>query len=444
MLENIEELESNVRGYVRLFPTVFDVARGSELWDCNQRRFVDFFCGAGTLNYGHNNPRAKSALLEYIARDGIQHGLDKATKAKREFLEAFQRIILTPRRMEYKIQFTGPTGTNAVEAAVKLAKLATQRSHVIAFTGAYHGHSLGSLALTANRYYHSEHFGSRQNVTHFPFDGYCADMNSVELLAQMLEDPSSGIPLPAAIILETVQGEGGVNVASWQWLRAIEALCHKYGIMLIVDDIQVGNGRTGTFFSFEKAGITPDVICLSKSLGGGLPLSVVLVRPEFDCWQPGQHTGTFRGNNLAFVTARALLDYWQDDALSQHIDRSRSQIESWLCTLKSIYGPLGFKTRGRGLIHGIDVGSGELARSIINRAFELGLLIESSGAHDEVLKIMPALTSSPEIIAEGLDLLLTAIDAAVNQQDGAAPEVSLSQPIPQLDAPLPTVTEVLN
>ncbi len=206
MLELIARIESEVRGYVRSFPTVFDTARGSVLTDIDGKRYIDFFSGAGALNYGHNNPRAKAALLEYLQADGIQHSLDMATKAKVRFVRRFEEIILKPRGLNYKIQFTGPTGTNAVEAAVKLAKKQTQRSHVVAFTNAYHGHTLGSLALTGNQYYHDEHFDSHNNVTHLPYDGYLPGLDSAALFRKLLEDRSSGLPKPAAVIFETIQG----------------------------------------------------------------------------------------------------------------------------------------------------------------------------------------------------------------------------------------------
>jgi diaminobutyrate-2-oxoglutarate transaminase len=418
MLETINELESGVRGYVRLFPTVFDMAVGSELFDIKGKRYVDFFCGAGTLNYGHNNPKANEALVQYIQRNGIQHGLDTATKAKIQFLDRFQSIILAPRQLNYRVQFAGPTGTNAVEAALKLARKQKQRSHVIAFTHAYHGHSLGSLSLTANRYYHSDFYGSRNNVSHVPYDGYLGEVNTADLLDRMLDDPSSGLPLPAAIILETVQGEGGIVVASDSWLRQVEAICRKHNILLIVDDIQVGNGRTGAFFSFEQSGISPDIVCLSKSIAGGLPMSLVLMKPEVDVWKPGEHTGTFRGNNLAFVAAAALLEYWNDDRLVTQIAARRDAVCQRLSLLCEQHRSLAFNTRGRGLIQGLDVRCGALARRVINRAFESGLVIEASGAYDEVLKIMPALTISESLLQEGLDILTDSLAYAIKHSDG--------------------------
>ncbi len=410
--ETIERMESEVRGYVRVFPTVFDKAQGSILTDTAGKKFIDFFCGAGTLNYGHNNPAANQALIEYIQDDGIQHSLDTATRAKVEFLQTFDRVILKPRKLDYKIQFTGPTGTNAVEAAIKLARKIKQRSHVIAFTHAYHGHTLGSLALTGNDYYHNEFYGSRSNVSHLPFDGYMGNVDTSEYLDKVLSDPSSGIPVPAAIILETIQGEGGINVASDTWLRKIESICQKHDILLIVDDIQVGNGRTGKFFSFEHAEITPDIVCLSKSLGGGLPFSINLIKPECDAWQPGEHTGTFRGNNLAFVTAKSVLEHWEGDFEAEIAERGQI-VEQRLKSIAERYKHRGFSYRGRGMIWGLATLSGATAKSIIQEAFESGLLIESSGADDEVIKILAALTIDIPTLNKGLDIFENAIDTII-------------------------------
>lgn len=410
--DTINRVESEVRGYVRLFPTVFDKAQGSILTDTSGKEYIDFFCGAGTLNYGHNNPAANQALITYIQNDGIQHSLDTATKAKVEFLQTFEELILKPREMDYKIQFTGPTGTNAVEAAIKLARKIKQRSHVIAFTHAYHGHTLGSLALTGNDYYHNEFYGSRSNVSHLPFDGYMGDVDTSEYLEKVLSDPSSGIPIPAAIILETIQGEGGINVASNEWLQHVEQICKKHDILLIVDDIQVGNGRTGKFFSFEHSGISPDVVCLSKSLGGGLPFSINLIKPDSDAWQPGEHTGTFRGNNLAFVAAKAVLQHWATDFESE-IAKRGTLVEQRLTKIAARYENRGFSCRGKGMIWGLVTLKGATAKSIINEAFASGLLIEASGADDEVIKILAALTIDIETLEKGLDILEASIDKVI-------------------------------
>ena len=307
----IEAMESKVRGYVRSFPAVFTTAKGAKLTDEQGKEYIDFFAGAGTLNYGHNNDRIKGAMIEYLQNDGIMHGLDMATSAKTAFLETLSNTILGPRNLDYRIQFTGPTGTNAVESALKLARMIKGRSNIVSFTNAFHGLTAGSLAVTGNTFYRDEAHISRSNVAFMPFDGYFGpDVNTLDYFRKYLEDPSSGLDQPAAVILETIQAEGGVNVASDEWLQGLEQLCREYDMLLIIDDIQAGNGRSGDFFSFERAGINPDMVTLSKSIGGGLPLALLMIRPDLDQWKPGEHTGTFRGNNLAFVAATQLLGYW--------------------------------------------------------------------------------------------------------------------------------------
>ena len=379
------------------------------MYNEDSKKYLDFFSGAGALNYGHNHPLVKAAILEYVARDGVLHSLDMATEAKLAFVQAFQETILKPRRLNYKFQFTGPTGTNSVEAAIKLARKAKNRSHVVAFTNAYHGHSLGSLALTGNRYYHNGPFGSHNNVTHLPFDGYLGSMDTTELLDKMLRDNSSGLPLPAAVIVEAVQGEGGVRVASSQWLRNLSRICEYNDIALIIDDIQVGIGRTGSFFSFEAAGIQPSIVCLSKSIAAGIPMSMLLLRPDLDVWNPGEHTGTFRGNNLAFVAARECLRLWENDAFQKNIRNAGRHLEGRIRRLASEFPALNASVRGRGMIWGLDVGDGQLAKRISKRAFELGLILETAGADDQVLKFLPPLIISPSEIDYGMAILTHAV-----------------------------------
>ena len=346
-----ESLESEVRGYVRHFPTIFQRAKGCYLYDEQEREYIDFFAGAGTLNYGHNNDMVSQALIEYLKADGIVHGLDMATTAKKRFLEKFEATILDPRHMEYKIQFSGPTGTNAVETALKLARMVKGRSNVVAFTNAFHGLTMGSMAVTGNAFYRDEAFINRSNVTFMPFDGYFGrDTDTATYFRKFLDDNSSGVDLPAAVILETVQAEGGVNVASKEWLQSIEKICRDFDILLIVDDIQVGNGRTGRFFSFEEAGLNPDIVTLSKSIGGGLPLSLVLIRPELDQWKPGEHTGTFRGNNLAFVASTELLSFWENDSLTEAVYSKekvlRGELEGLVAKYPERRWPAGWCRRG--------------------------------------------------------------------------------------------------
>lgn len=241
-----EQVESRVRGYVRSFPTIFETSRGAVMTDESGNEYIDFFAGAGTLNYGHNNEMISNALIDYLQTGGVVHGLDMATSAKKRFLNKFTDTILAPRNLEYKVQFTGPTGTNAVESAIKLARMIKGRSNIVAFTNAYHGLTMGSLAVTGNNFYRDEAHISRSNVSFLPYDGYMeSDFNTLGFFRKLLEDNSSGLDLPAAVILETIQAEGGVNVASAEWLQGIAALCHEFDILLIIDDIQVGNGRSG-------------------------------------------------------------------------------------------------------------------------------------------------------------------------------------------------------
>lgn len=408
-LKIFDRMESEVRGYVRSFPVVFSQARGSVLIDESGKEYIDFFSGAGTLNYGHNNPILKEKLIDYLNTDGLVHGLDMATGAKRYFMETVERVLLKPRSWNYKLQFTGPTGTNAVEAALKLARQVKGRPNVISFTHGFHGVSSGSLAVTANAKFREAAGVALGNTTFMPYDGYMGpDVNTIEYLERILDDPSSGMDRPAAVIVETVQGEGGVNVATKRWLKDLERLCHQYDMLLIIDDIQVGCGRTGSFFSFESAGIRPDIITLSKSLSGfGLPMSLVLMKPEIDIWKPGAHSGTFRGNNLAFVTAAQALDsYWATGGFSDEIRRKEELVRDWLENLVHSYPGAGFSVRGRGLIQGLATpGDSDVANQIAHKAFEHGLVIETSGANDEVLKVLPALTISDEQLKKGLEII---------------------------------------
>jgi diaminobutyrate-2-oxoglutarate transaminase len=413
-----EEMESKVRGYIRAFPAVFDTARGSRLWDEHGQEYIDFFAGAGTLNYGHNNPKITQALVDYLQRDGIVHALDKATVAKQAFMEAFRDTILAPRNLPYKMQFTGPTGTNSVETALKLARMVKRRSNVIAFTNAYHGLSMGSLAITGNSFYRDEAYGVRHNSDFMPYDGYFGpDVNTIDYLRRFLEDQSSGVDIPAAIVVETVQGEGGIHVAGDAWLRQLADLCREFDILLIVDDIQMGNGRTGTFFSFERAGIVPDMVTLSKSIGAGLPLAILLMRPELDQWQPGEHTGTFRGNNLAFVAATQALTYWDNDDLAREIEHKGKIMESVLKALPDKHPELELDVRGVGMVWGMESRIAGLASQVSREAFRRKLVIEVAGAKNEVVKFLPPLTVDEETLREGLSVIQEVMGELAAQRD---------------------------
>ncbi len=420
-----EEIESEVQSYARSFPRVFHRARGEFLYDEEGNEYLDFLAGAGTLNYGHNNPVFKEKLLEYIHADGITHGLDLHTRAKGEFLETFNEKILKPRGLDYVVQFTGPTGTNAVEAALKLARNITGRENVISFTNGFHGVSLGSLAATGNSHHRDAAGVSLNGTTRMPYDGYLGeDIDTTAYLDKVLSDSSSGVDLPAAAIIETVQGEGGINAASFEWLRSLEQVCRKHGVLLIVDDIQAGCGRTGTYFSFEEAGIHPDIVTLSKSLGGyGLPFAVVLFRPELDHWKPGEHNGTFRGNNFAFVTAKAAIDhYWSDDTFAREIKRKGAYISRRLQDIVARHGEGNFTTRGRGMFQGINCVNGELAGKITKTAFRNGLIIETSGADDHVVKFLCPLIIRDENLKRGIDIVEAAILETCAGEEGIPEE----------------------
>lgn len=407
-----EEIESEVQSYARSFPRIFNRAKGEFLYDEEGNEYLDFLAGAGTLNYGHNNDLFKPALLKYIEEDGITHGLDMHTRAKGEFLESFNEKILKPRQLDYVMQFTGPTGTNAVEAAMKLARNVTGRENIIAFTNGFHGVSLGSLAATGNSHHRGAAGVSLSGVTRVPYDGYLGEeIDTTEYLDKVLSDTSSGVDYPAAVIVETVQGEGGINAASFEWLQNLEAICRKHEILLIIDDIQAGCGRTGTYFSFEEAGITPDIVTLSKSLGGyGLPFAVVLFKPELDQWKPGEHNGTFRGNNFAFVTAKAAIDhYWSDDQFSKDIKQKGQYVSNRLEKIVEQYGEGNFTTRGRGMFQGINCVSGDLASKITKKCFQNGLIIETSGADDQVVKFLCPLVIKQVNLAKGIDIVEQAI-----------------------------------
>ncbi|MER7583144.1 diaminobutyrate--2-oxoglutarate transaminase [Kitasatospora sp. NPDC097691] len=406
--KTFEELESEVRLYCRKFPAVFERAKGAELHAEDGRTFIDFFCGAGTLNYGHNNDFIKARVAEYLAADGIAHGLDMYTVAKREFLTAFADTVLRPRGLDYKAQFTGPTGTDAVEAALKLARKHTGRTGLVAFTGAYHGMSRGSLAVTGSRRARRAGGVSGQDVTFIPYeDGPQGAFDSIGYLERLLADPSSGVDLPAAVILEPMQMEGGVYPASTAWLRALRELTERHGILLILDEIQAGCGRSGRFFCFEHAGITPDVVTLSKSLSGyGLPLSMVLFKRELDAWEPGEHTGTFRGNQLAFVAATAALELWRQDSFHTHLTAAIDRLDRFRGELDGLGQDL--VMRGRGMALGIDLGAsgGALRAGRLQRhAFEQGLIVELCGRDDEVVKLLPPLTVDLALLDRGLDVL---------------------------------------
>lgn len=420
-MQVFEECESNVRSYCRNFRDIFQKGKNAYLYGESGKEYIDFFAGAGALNYGHSNDYIKEKVLEYIAGDNIIHALDMHTSAKANFLRKFRDSILEPRNMDYRILFPGPTGTNAVEAALKLARKVKQRPSIFAFMGAFHGMTLGSLAATSNLSKRAGAGKQLSGVTFMPFSGgFKGDFDTIEYMEQVLTDDHSGIEKPAAVILEVIQAEGGLIVAEIDWLKRLEDLCRRHDILLICDEIQVGCGRTGSFFAFERAGISPDIILLSKSIGGyGFPMALTLIKPEYDIWKPGEHNGTFRGNQVAFVAATAALEFRElhnlDNETLRKAEIVRTFIEGQILPLN-----LGLRHRGLGLIQGIDFlelpNVEAITEAIVAKCFTAGLVIERAGRKDCVVKIMPPLTIPDDVLLKGLDIVAKATASVLAEQ----------------------------
>ena len=406
-----ENYESNVRSYCRSFPTVFTTAKGAVMTDEDGRDYIDFFAGAGALNYGHNPDYIMQKLIAYLQSDGILHSMDMYTAPKREFLDFFEEKILRPRGLDYKVQFAGPTGTNAVEAALKLARKVKKRENVFALMGAFHGMTLGSLALTTDR---SSRDGAGQrlaNVTHVPAPYMFPELDTIAYMERLLTDDHSGVEKPAAIVLETVQADGGIYPFDVEWLRRLRDLCDRHDVLLVADDIQVGCARTGTYFSFERAGIVPDIVTMSKSIGGcGMPMALVLFRPELDIWQPGEHTGTFRGNQLSLVAAKAGLEMLLNDKIEEQVQRKAQLVDAFL---REEICPLDDRItyRGIGLVWGVDFSAfaGDMTKTLIAACFKNGLIVERVGRDNNVLKLMPPLVIEDELLLRGLQILKQSI-----------------------------------
>lgn len=398
-----EQRESNIRSYCRVYPVVFDKASNARQTDENGKEYIDFFAGAGVLNFGHNNPHMKKAMISHLESDGVTHSLDMHTTVKRTFMERFVKTILEPRNMDHKMQFIGPTGTNAVEAALKIARRATGREEVVAFTRGFHGMTLGSLACTGNSYFRGAAGVPLNHVSHHAF----GDPAVLQQLSDYYADSSSGVAPPAAFMVETIQAEGGVNVASKEWLQSLAKLAKQVGALLIVDDIQVGCGRTGSYFSFDDMGIDPDVVCLAKGVGGmGTPMALNLIKPDIDKhWSPGEHTGTFRGQSLSFVAGTEALAYFEEPEFMLEVQAKGDIIATAMQGLEKRFDPI--EVRGKGMIFGLDVGTGEHAKAIVDACFNEGLLIASCGTGGRVVKLIPPLTIPDDDLRTGLDILVS-------------------------------------
>lgn len=415
MNETFEKYESNIRSYCRKWPVEFVSAKGSIYKDTEGNEYIDFFDGAGALNYGHNPDYIKEKLIKYLENDGIVHALDMYTVPKENFINYFEEKILKPRKLDYKIAFPGPTGTNSIELALKLARKIKQRPYIWAFTGAFHGMTLGALALTTESAARKAAGVPLNYTVHIPAPySMGGNFDSIAYMEQLLSDDHSGYEKPAAIIIETVQQEGGIHVFSKEFLKDLRALCDKYDILLICDEVQIGCSRSGTFFSFERADIVPDIVCMSKSIGGyGIPFAVTLFKKELDVFKPGEHNGTFRGCQLSMVAGLAALEMTVEQDIPAQVRRKEKIVKEYLD--KEIKPLLKGKMeiRGIGLSWGIEFNDGKLARAVLDKCFEKKLIIELAGSYDSVLKIMPSLVIEDELLLKGLNIVKESIQEVI-------------------------------
>ncbi|WP_296068113.1 diaminobutyrate--2-oxoglutarate transaminase [uncultured Agrobacterium sp.] len=420
--------ESNARSYPRRFPLALKSASGCLVTDVEGRTYLDCLAGAGTLALGHNHPEVIVSLQDVLASGLPLLTLDLVTPVKDKFVSDIFETLPAGLREEAKIQFCSPSGTDAVEAAIKLAKTATGRTDVIAFRGAYHGMSQGSLSLMGSlgpkaaigQLVPGTHFFPYPYAYRCPF-GRGGDETATlaaDYFEKALRDPEGGINLPAAVILEAVQGEGGVIPAPAEWLRKVRSVTSELGIPLILDEVQSGVGRTGTFYAFQKAGIVPDIIALSKAIGGGLPMSVMIYRQGLDLWKPGAHAGTFRGNQLAMAAGSKTLEIIKRDGLVERAAIAGRRLRANLERIQS-HTPYIGEVRGEGLMLGVEVidptrnpdslghppHGGDIARAIQSAAFCDGLILETGGRHGSVLRLLPPLTISDAEIDQACDIL---------------------------------------
>ncbi|MCJ8167730.1 diaminobutyrate--2-oxoglutarate transaminase [Atopomonas sediminilitoris] len=430
--------ESAVRSYPRKLPLAITQAQGCWLTDADGRRYLDCLAGAGTLALGHNHPLIIQAIQDTLHSGLPLHTLDLTTPLKDAFCEQV-RSILPGELAEGRLQFCGPSGADAVEAAIKLAKTATGRTTVCSFSGGYHGMTQGTLALTGNLA-PKQALGALQAGVQFlpypysyrcPFGlgGEAGTQAALHYVEHLLQDPESGVCHPAALILEAVQGEGGVIPAPPAWLKGIRAITEKLGIVLIIDEVQAGIGRTGQWFACEEAGVVPDILVMSKAIGGSLPMALLAYREALDVWQPAAHTGTFRGNQLGMATGLATLKHIASEGFLTEVQRKGHVLSTRLNEIMQSCACIG-EVRGRGLMWGLEVvdkrapanalGSyrawGELARRIQQECFSRGLILELGGRHGAVLRLLPPLVISYaelEQLGERLHAAIRAAEAAL-------------------------------
>jgi diaminobutyrate-2-oxoglutarate transaminase len=419
--------ESSARSYPRKFPIALAKAKGCWVEDVEGKRYLDFLNGAGTLALGHNNDEVNQAMIDLIQSGAPLHALDIMTPTKEMFLENLFSILPPEFAERAKVQFCSPSGTDATDAAIKLCKTATGRGTVIAFSGGYHGMGHGPMALTGNCTAKNKVQNIMPGVQFMPYPysyrcpmgigGEAGTRACIAYLERLLKDPESGVTKPAAIILEPIQGEGGVVPAPVEFLQAVRRITRELGIPMICDEIQCGMGRTGKVFAFEHAGIVPDVILISKAIGGTQPMAVVVYDKDLDVWGPGAHAGTFRGNQLAMVAGTVVLKKLQDPAFLADVARKGKILEEGLLKLKDEVSIIG-DVRGKGLMLGIEfidpngpkdimghpVPGGEVALKVQRRCLENGLIMEKGGRNGSVMRCLCALNITDDEIKTALSI----------------------------------------
>ncbi|MBP6020750.1 MAG: diaminobutyrate--2-oxoglutarate transaminase [Burkholderiaceae bacterium] len=404
-----EQIRQKAGRYVRSIPLDVRLSSESMLTDQAGKEYIDFYSGAGTLNYGYDNPALSARLSRYLKSYTATPSRYADQRAKQLFIASFQRIVLDSRQWDYETQLCGPTAANALETAVRMARRAKKRQNIVSFTHGFQGEGASGRAMSAGALLDKAAGAALSNAVFMPYDGcFGPDVDTMAHLERLLDQQAGSAQRPAAVVVETVLGQGGVNVLSWRWLTELQALCRRHDMLLIMDDTQVGCGRTGNFFSFEAAGIQPDIIVLSKSLSGfGLPMSLLLYRPDLCGIQhdaPAQH-------ELTLVTAaHAIEAYWQDDEFSTEIRRKENLVRDWLDNMVHSYSSVQLTARGRGLIQGLVMPDGSgLAGLVAAQALQYGLAIDTSGVNDEVLKLLPALTIGDDVLIRGLEMVDRAV-----------------------------------
>ncbi|ASG24398.1 diaminobutyrate--2-oxoglutarate transaminase [Nitrospirillum viridazoti] len=433
--------ESNARSYPRRIPLALRQAGGIYVRDGAGQLYIDCLAGAGTLALGHNHPDVVAALRDTLDSGLPLHTLDLTTPVKDRFVEDLFASLPADFAAKARIQFCGPTGADGIEAALKLTRTATGRRVVLGFSGAYHGMTQGALALMGNRAPKEPlgTMGADVQMLPYPYDYRCpfglggeAGVDAgLSLIEQILVDPESGVLPPAAVVVEVVQGEGGVIPAPVRWLQGLRRLTREHGVALVVDEVQTGLGRTGRLYAFEHAGIEPDVLVLSKAIGGGLPLSVVVYNQDLDRWAPGAHAGTFRGNQLAMAAGVETLRRIRADRLDEQAALLGHRLTQHLKALQIDHACLG-DVRGLGLMIGVEIvderrpqlrlgarpADGDLARTIQRRCLEQGLILEVGGRHGAVMRFLPPLIVTADEVDEIAARFQAGLKAALAERPG--------------------------